>query len=295
MHKTASLSSITNRWQEFYKAIRDPSWPECYNEHHFHQLPYRIQQEIINDHNGMSFVSLQAADIEYINTNLQSESFNAYANIEFNPDQQFRITDDFVVYYTQCLEGDGTTNGQDFPNVIRHFYPQRKFQHCLDWCSGAGFIGFRLLSDGICDRLTLQDCHQPAIDACKYTMQRMPAEYQQKTQAICSADLSYLDDTMVFDLVVGNPPPLFYQPEFASWFDPNYARILIDPGWRAHHDFLANIAHNLAPDGVILLKNFQQVSIKQYEPLLAKNGLTVTRAFKEVFSPSLWYLELGRI
>lgn len=35
-------------WQEFYKQIRDSSWPECESEQEFNNLPKHIQQEIVS-------------------------------------------------------------------------------------------------------------------------------------------------------------------------------------------------------------------------------------------------------
>jgi hypothetical protein len=37
-------------WQEFYQTIRDPSWPDCEDEHLFSQLPEHIKQEMISVH-----------------------------------------------------------------------------------------------------------------------------------------------------------------------------------------------------------------------------------------------------
>lgn len=35
-------------WQEFYQQIKDPSWPDCESEDHFHSLPSEIQLECTN-------------------------------------------------------------------------------------------------------------------------------------------------------------------------------------------------------------------------------------------------------
>jgi hypothetical protein len=291
--------ALHNRWQTFYQAIRDESWPDCYNEHHFYDLPSHIQEEILHVHNGGRYLSLQDDDIEYYDPTLYQTDYGGHNHVNVDFDKEFKIAPDFSVYYAENMEGNGTNNGQDFPNVVRHFYPDRVFDHCLDWCSAAGFIGFRLLSDGICDRLTLQDCYRPAIDACHYTMARMPEKYKTKVTAVCSDSMSYLTPDMKFDLVIGNPPPLTYYPEFKSHQQnhifTDWNRINVDPDWRAHIDFLTTIGNHLTQDGVILIKSPNSVSIKQFEPHLDKNGLKMIRAFKEKFYFYMWYIEIGKI
>lgn len=286
-----------NRWLHFYNNIKDSSWPDCCNEHQFHALPERIKQEIIQQHGGDDYVALQPHDIEFAFD--QPRVHNLDQTTDLTLDQTFAVAPDFDVYYHEMLEGDGTTNGQDFPNVIRYFHPGRRFRHCLDWCSGAGFIGFRLLADQLCDKVTLHDAFEPAVRACRQTIDLMPDRYQGRAQAYCAPDLSWLEPGHEFDLVVGNPPPartyadFDVRPEnYDHGFD-NYNRIFVDPDWAAHRDFVNNINRNLAPGAVVLIKNnFARVSKGDWEPLLKGTGLRIVRAFRERWLPAMWYLEL---
>lgn len=41
---------MTNSWQSFYNAIRDPQWPDCNDPAEFSKLPANIQTEIIEQH-----------------------------------------------------------------------------------------------------------------------------------------------------------------------------------------------------------------------------------------------------
>ena len=46
-----TIKEVANQWwNDFYRAVRDPSWPDCNNLDEFHQLPLRIKEEIVNDH-----------------------------------------------------------------------------------------------------------------------------------------------------------------------------------------------------------------------------------------------------
>jgi hypothetical protein len=40
---------LDQRWQEFYRTIRDPGWPQCDHFQQFESLPVNIQQEIQSD------------------------------------------------------------------------------------------------------------------------------------------------------------------------------------------------------------------------------------------------------
>jgi hypothetical protein len=38
---------LQDTWVPFYYGIKDPTWPDCYNEKDFHLLPQHIQRECI--------------------------------------------------------------------------------------------------------------------------------------------------------------------------------------------------------------------------------------------------------
>lgn len=290
------MTSRINRWQSFYENIRDPLWPDCHNEYQFRNLPDHIQNEIIHVHDGQRYLALSDEDIEYYDPSLhQHNLYEQQPCLEYN--KKFPIESDFFVYYNDNLEGDGTHNGQDFPNVIRYLYPQKRFNHCLDWCSGAGFIGFRMLSDDLCDKIILHDGFRTAVDACNYTINHMPKRYRDRVSTVCSDNLDWLTEDMAFDLVIGNPPPR------RTWLDfpvqqhignLDYNRILVDPEWKCHRNFLQRIATKLATNGSIVIKNnVNFVSTQDYVELLQESGLVMKKAFREKFRPYMWYIEIG--
>ena len=59
----------------------------------------------------------------------------------------FQIND-FNLIYTDSpkMDGGGTSIGLDFVNLLDQQYTGQKFNRCLEWCSGPGFIGFNLLT-----------------------------------------------------------------------------------------------------------------------------------------------------
>lgn len=282
-----------NQWLEFYNSIREPSWPDCYNEHQFHSLPTWIQKEILEQFNGAAFLSITDSDVEFAGRASGDQT------PELKVELRFPVNNNFDIYYTADLEGTGTTLGQDYPRVLRYLYPNRTFDHALDWCAGAGFIGFRLLNDGLCKSVTLTDVHAPAIEYCNKTIRHMPSHY--RAQAVCASGVEQLSHTVKFDLVVGSPPQLSSRPDFVTHpYDTNTGygannddRIHVDANWHIHQNFFANIGSRLADDGVIvLLHSVLGSSSDTFRTMLDQHGLVLGRCFRLRSAPLFWYMEV---
>lgn len=273
-------------WQEFYQKIRDASWPDCVNEHEFNNLPDDIQKEILHEHAGLSFVKLTKDEIVDVFQN------NTTATAPDQVELEFRVANDFVVYYNKLLDGGGTTIGQRYSLILKYLYPNRKFDRCLDWCGGSGLIGFRLLADGICDKVDFVESFVPAVDACKKTLTHMPDRFANRVQMHTVDSLTLLPTDAVFDLVVSNPPhyPLQLGQKFFDIPQNHHDRITVDRQWQAHRDFFANIKRHLSRDGVILLQEIYHVD--EYAEAIRQGGLKIKRMFAEKRTPLPWYLEL---
>ena len=175
------------------------------------------------------------------------------------------------VQYHSHMDGGGTWFGQDYISVIRERYPDRVFDHCLEWCAGPGFIGFNLLSHAVCGEITLHDCYQPAIDCVQQTIHANGLGH--RAHAWCGPDISVIPDHGRFDLVVANPPHYLECPG-----DSNYQRLAVDPDWQAHRRFYQQIGAYLAPDGVILMQENQAGSTggrQEFESMIADGGLDI--------------------
>jgi hypothetical protein len=91
---------------------------------------------------------------------------------------------------------------------------------------------------------------------------------------------------------VSNPPhfplqlgdPLFKIPQ------NHHQRITVDKEWQTHKDFFANIANNLAEDGVILLQEIYHID--EFAEMIDHGRLKITKMFAEKNNPLPWYLEL---
>lgn len=181
----------------------------------------------------------------------------------------------FQVYYDSWMEGGGTWFGQDYLEVIKQRYPDRKFNRCYEWCSGPGFIGFNLLDNDICKSLCLSDKFEPAIVRCDQTIKE--ANLTNCANAYCCEKVSKLPEYEKFDLVVANPPHYLECPG-----DDNYQRIAVDQNWQAHREFYQSIRQHLEPTGIILLQENQAGSlngVKDFEQFIVGNGLKITGYF----------------
>lgn len=276
-----------NPWHDFYTKIKDPTWPECVNEHEFTKLPEHIQHEIVTLHNGQSFIALTKDDVIDVfkddnKTNDHHDSFNL----------EYLVANDFKVFYNNNLDGGGNSVGQRYPLILKLLYPDRIFHSCLDWCSGHGVIGFRLLADGICDNLHFLEMYQPSVDACKKTIANMPTRFANKVVIHQTSTLKSLQDEVKFDLIVSNPPhfPLQLGNQFFKIPQNHHQRITVDKEWKTHQDFFNNVAKHLAEDGVILLQEIYHID--EFSDMIDRGGLKIKNMFCEKNNPLPWYLEL---
>ena len=294
MHK---YNDDVNRWINFYNDITDSSWPECWNEHEFWNLPDWIQHEIFELHNGRGYVRIESQDIEDL-TNYQQQFFdqgNHCVSSDCVFDQKFQVGRDFYVYYSPNILSAGAGPAQDYPRIIKYLYPDTEFKNCLNWCAGAGFIGFRFLADGICKHVTQMDCYPPAVEACKLTVRHMPTHFIDCVDIVQSYTIAGMDTDKKFDLVVGRPPVVQLKKYSldAGVETPDKIRCYLDPGFKIHQEFFANIGKYLADDGVILLqKSVEKSDASDFEQFINDAGLKITQIFREKSYPFLYYMEI---
>lgn len=198
----------------------------------------------------------------------------------------------FIVTYDSTEDGGGTWFGQDYVRQLKRY--GRRFDRCLEWCSGPGFIGFALLAHGICQNLTLMDRYELSADSVAQTVQRNLCVDRVRFHNVDR--VGALPDHERFDLVVANPPHYLECPG-----DANYQRIAVDVDWQAHREFFANIGSYLNPDAVILLQENQAGSLTgpaEFLPMIESNGLRLTAYwtsadyFDRAGPTQIYYLEI---
>ena len=206
----------------------------------------------------------------------------------------FQIKDFDLIYndYPK-MDGGGTSIGLDFVNLLDKHYPGKKFNRCLEWCSGPGFIGFNLLLNNYCQELCLVDNFKPALDCALHSLNgsNLPVT------TYCIDQIAKLPPKEVFDLIVSNPPHFsteVYQQEVTK---KNSKRIYYDLDWKIHHEFFQNIKKHLLPNGIILLQESAWgCNYTTFDSILNEFDLTVSNHYNAcnlvVNDYPIFYLEI---
>jgi methylase of polypeptide subunit release factors len=172
------------------------------------------------------------------------------------------------VYYTHELDGGGRTFGQQFiPFVRDKIGPVRT---AFEWCAGPGFIGFSMLSEGLCEHLALADVNPAAVEAATKTVER---------NALASRVEVYRSDCFdsvpaqeKWDLVVANPPHSGTNEVVPHIDRPGI--LYMDPDWSIHRRFYAQVGSHLSPGGsVVVQENALFSSTQDFEDMITASGL----------------------
>lgn len=176
------------------------------------------------------------------------------------------------VYYSSHLRGGGDTFGQQFISVVEEKIGP--VEHVFEFCAGCGFIGFSLLANGLCKRLTLADVNPEAVKCCQETVKRN--NLQDKVAVYLSDCLNDIPKYEKWDLVVSNPP------HFPSTEEKYREDIkMFDPNMIIHNKFYGEIHNFLKPGGSILFQeNEDATDLKSFSRILEENNLKIVDSFK---------------
>jgi len=188
------------------------------------------------------------------------------------------------VSYLPHLDGGGRGFGQEFVSAVKKKIG--KVNHIFEFCAGPGFIGFSLMAHNLCNKLTLADINQEAIDACRHTIK---SNYLENSVSVYLSDcLESIPKTEKWDLIVSNPP---------HWPEDKYLEdiTMYDPDFVIHKKFYQNIRKFLKPNGTILMQeNGRATRYEDFLPMIEKNGLAIIDVFKAK-PPSLFeYIIKGK-
>ena len=163
--------------------------------------------------------------------------------------KQIVYNKNITVFYDQT--GGGCSFGQNFIPFIAA-YPQ-KFNTALEWCSGAGFIGFSLLAHNLCNHITLLEKNKR--DHVYLNMTIHKNNLQKSAKAVRSDNFKYFkpdSDFKGFDLIVGNPP--HFNTLYRS--GPSESRLTNDIDWNIHKEFFRTVHQFIhSKSHIILVEN----------------------------------------
>lgn len=164
------------------------------------------------------------------------------------------------VRYSLHLNGGGIVFSHEFVRLVRTRIG--KVGHVCEYCCGPGYIGFHLLAEGLCDRLTLTDVNPRAVEAVKATIRD---NHLEDRVAVYQSDaLSGLPESEKWDLVVGNPPWVLAQGRDIKVFDP---------GGRVHREFFERARRHLNPGGsVLFIEGGEFTDPDDFRPMMEASG-----------------------
>lgn len=297
---------LNQKWKDFYNKIKDPSWPDPVTEDELLDLPRPVLRELLFDHffvdygspqvekTWCSLNSMPAPDVKE-----NSEYFTSTDQLNF--DLIWMANDVLKVHYSKSISGEigsGMPNAKVFADIIKTLYPGRVFRNCLEWCAGAGFIGFEIFAQDLCDNLYLHDIYPPCIESVKTTIANNKDRCQGRVFYHHSPSVSTFPEDWKFDLIVANPPFYGLDNNLMSTLmykvRPVTHRMGIDEQWKIHEDFFNNIKKSLAPNGVILMSESVAGSGPDtFRSMIEKNGLYINDCYWQgpTFAP-IYFMEI---
>ena len=176
------------------------------------------------------------------------------------------------VSYSWRLNGGGIILAYEFVRIISKRIG--KVDHVFEYCAGPGFIGFALLANNLCDRLTLADVNPKAIEAIKETIKNN--NLQDKVAVYQSDCLDSIPKAEQWDLVVGNPP----------WYlcSKDEKDIMVfDQEGRVHEKFYRDINKFLKPNGsVLFVEGGEYTNPIHFKDMIENSGLRIIDSFTSV-------------
>ena len=157
-------------------------------------------------------------------------------------------TNDIKISYEPHLDGGGTTfgiNALDSENV-KKFIKRGKI---MEMCSGPGFMGLHLLSQGYCDELYLVDINPENL---KHINETRRLNDINNVKFIHSNGFSRIKKGDEVDTIISNPPHFKTERPDGYSFD-NEKLLSLDEDMKFHGNFFKDVKNHLTKDGVIIL------------------------------------------
>jgi len=176
------------------------------------------------------------------------------------------------VAYTPSTDGGGDDFGQEFLRIVP--WTLGRVESLCEFGCGPGFIGFSLLAQGWCQRLTLIDVNPEALALCQQTI--WANRLQSRVRILCSDGLRHVSPGMCWEAVVSNPPHWDGTETQYQGYQRYY-----DPGWRIHRAFYARVRTHLVPGGSVLFQEHGQASRPAlFQQMIEAGGLAIRQILR---------------
>lgn len=219
------------------------------------------------------------------------------------------------IFYTPQTNGGGDHFFPEYLDLVIKYYG--RVHHIMEWCSGPGFIGYGMVACNICDRLSLLDKFEPAIEMAKKTANNSrtkdidlvdPEKIHHRrlfprVKIYHSDNCSVLPEDEKIDLVVGNPPHFENEEDAikalsamgSPVFNDHLSEILLDSNWDAHRDMFNQLSTRLSDGGRICLQLHSGGSnVDTFKPMVEEAGLRITATMESGQYPDIYYMEVQK-
>ena len=194
------------------------------------------------------------------------------------------------VYYHIDHDGGGTTFGQDFIKLFNHLN-LRPDGDVFEWCSGPGFIGFKLFDNYDLKSLTMNDINPEVLD----NYQRTVTKNKLNDIKFFLGKLSDMP-RQKFNLIVANPPHFSRESDYPQLL-VNRQRI-IDKDWNTHRDFFMNIHNFMHSNTYLILQESKKSSeALDFEQLMKNTMITLEKVVygKEISGNETFYYLICKV
>ena len=176
-----------------------------------------------------------------------------------------------VVFDRPELHGEGITIGQDYVRALLELGFKR-CENIFEFCSGPGYIGYSLLAQGFCEKLTLADVNPEAVKIAKKTAKYNNIEHLVN---IYESDVfDQMPESEKWDLVVSNPPhfPLSMGMGNTEVGEQNLKAY--DKDWAIHKKFYSTIKKHIKPGGHVVIQENTQggMDVEVFRSMIEDNG-----------------------
>lgn len=202
----------------------------------------------------------------------------------------------FDVFYTNETNGGGDYFAIEYIDLVKEWYV--KVDSILEWCAGPGFIGYGMLANDLCDKISFNDTFKPAIDQLEKT--KLNSNCSDKIDIYLSKSLEGIPNNKKFNLIVGNPPHWKNAIDAKASLNIDFENfdhlddILIDNDWESHKQFYKRAKELLSDEGkIVLQENLKGSTPKTFERMINDSGLKILSYADSKMYNDIYYIEVS--
>lgn len=196
-----------------------------------------------------------------------------------DPLYEKRIQGGLKLSFRDHLDGGGQAFFVSFMEAIGKIN-RHPYQRGFEWCAGAGFLGFSLLSMRMLQHCTFQDVYPTAIDVCNHTINNN--FLSKRAEAYVCGTIKDLPPLEPWDFVISNPPHAWdlrgsreslLRDGVEHHAIENTIRLLVDDDMQAHSEFFQNIRSRLTDTADLFIVEHDQKVRDIYIEMAEAGGL----------------------